>query len=150
MKQQQLHTSLETPAIQALNERSREIFRHIVDAYVSTGEPIGSRTISRKMGMSLSPATVRNAMADLEDLGLLYAPHTSAGRLPTEAGMRLFVHGLLERGNLTKDEQSRIDAQCADWKLLPDSRLSTIGVSSCCLLGDDALQFKGFGAVHSV
>ena len=113
MTQQQLHTSLETPAIQELNERSREIFRHIVDAYVSTGEPIGSRTISRKMGMSLSPATVRNAMADLEDLGLLYAPHTSAGRLPTEAGMRLFVHGLLERGNLTKDEQSRIDAQCA-------------------------------------
>jgi heat-inducible transcriptional repressor len=113
MTQQQLHTSLETPAIQALNERSREIFRHIVDAYVATGEPIGSRTISRKMGMSLSPATVRNAMADLEDLGLLYAPHTSAGRLPTEAGMRLFVHGLLERGNLTKDEQSRIDAQCA-------------------------------------
>ena len=113
MKQQQLHTTLETPAIQELNERSREIFRHIVDAYVTTGAPIGSRTISRTMGMSLSPATVRNVMADLEELGLLYAPHTSAGRLPTEAGMRLFVHGLLERGNLTKDEQSRIDAQCA-------------------------------------
>ncbi|MEE8499810.1 MAG: heat-inducible transcriptional repressor HrcA [Kiloniellales bacterium] len=113
MKQQQLHTTLETPAIQELNERSREIFRHIVDAYVTTGAPIGSRTISRTMGMSLSPATVRNVMADLEELGLLYAPHTSAGRLPTEAGMRLFVHGLLERGNLTKDERSRIDAQCA-------------------------------------
>jgi heat-inducible transcriptional repressor len=113
MSHQQLHTSLETPAIQELNERSREIFRQIVDAYVTTGAPIGSRTISRKLGMTLSPATVRNVMADLEELGLLYAPHTSAGRLPTEAGMRLFVHGLLERGNLTKDEQSRIDAQCA-------------------------------------
>ena len=113
MNQQAIHTSLETPAVQALSERSRAIFRHIVDAYVSTGAPIGSRTISRKMGMSLSSATVRNVMADLEDLGLLYAPHTSAGRLPTEAGMRLFVHGLLEHGNLTKDEQGRIDAQCA-------------------------------------
>jgi len=113
MKHQTIHTALETPAVQALSERSRAIFRHIVDAYVSTGAPIGSRTISRKMGMSLSPATVRNVMADLEELGLLYAPHTSAGRLPTEAGMRLFVHGLLEHGNLTKDEQDRIDAQCA-------------------------------------
>ena len=82
MKHQTIHTALETPAVQALSERSRAIFRHIVDAYVSTGAPIGSRTISRKMGMSLSPATVRNVMADLEDLGLLYAPHASAGRLP--------------------------------------------------------------------
>ena len=113
MTQQQIHTNLEIPGAQSLSERSRDIFKHIVDAYVSTGEPIGSRTISRKMGMSLSPATVRNVMADLEDIGLLYAPHASAGRLPTEAGMRLFVHGLLESGSLTKDEQGRIDAQCA-------------------------------------
>ncbi len=113
MTQQQIQTALEIPGAESLSERARDIFRHIVDAYVSTGEPIGSRTISRKLGMSLSSATVRNVMADLEELGLLYAPHTSAGRLPTEAGMRLFVHGLLERGNLTQDEQSRIDAQCA-------------------------------------
>ena len=121
MNRQQPRTSIETPAIQELNERSRDIFRHIVDAYVTTGAPIGSRTISRKMGMTLSPATVRNVMADLEELGLLYAPHTSAGRLPTEAGMRLFVHGLLEHGNLTKDERSRIDAQCvATGRSLPE------------------------------
>ncbi len=113
MKQQQLHTRSERPTIQELSERAQQILRHVVDAYVETGAPIGSRTISRKMGMSLSPATVRNVMADLEDAGLLYAPHTSAGRLPTEAGLRLFVHGLLERGNLTTDEQRRIDAQCA-------------------------------------
>ena len=73
-----------------LNERSREVFRQIVDAYVDTGEPIGSRTISRHLGMSLSAATIRNVMADLQDLGLLHAPHTSAGRLPTDAGLRLF------------------------------------------------------------
>ena len=69
--------------ISALNDRSREIFRHIVDAYVETGEAVGSRTISRRLGMTLSPATIRNVMADLEESGLLYAPHTSAGRVPT-------------------------------------------------------------------
>ncbi len=96
-----------------LNERSRDILRHIVDAYVETGEPIGSRTISRRMGMDLSPATIRNVMADLEELGLLYAPHTSAGRLPTDNGLRLFVHGLLEVGRLSDEERGSIDGQCA-------------------------------------
>ena len=109
------------PVYGELNERSREIFRHIVDAYVATGAPIGSRTLSRKLGMGLSPATVRNVMADLEDLGLLFAPHTSAGRLPTELGLQLFVHGLLERGNLTKEERERIEAQCAaSGKAMPE------------------------------
>jgi heat-inducible transcriptional repressor len=96
-----------------LNERSRDIFRRIVEAYVETGEPIGSRTIARKLGMSLSPATIRNVMADLEDAGLLRAPHTSAGRVPTEAGLRLFVHGLLELGDLSADERANIEGQCA-------------------------------------
>ena len=91
--------------ISELNQRSRDIFRTIVDAYVETGEPIGSRTISRRLGISLSPATIRNVMTDLEDLGLLYSPHTSAGRLPTEAGLRLFVHGLLEVGALSEQER---------------------------------------------
>src|SRR5216117_733163 len=96
-----------------LNERSREILRHIVDAYMESGEPVGSRTISRRLAMSLSPATIRNVMADLEEAGLLYSPHTSAGRLPTEAGLRLFVHGLLEVGNLGEDERSNIESLCA-------------------------------------
>lgn len=96
-----------------LNGRSREILRHIVEAFVETGEPIGSRTLSHRLGMDLSPATIRNVMADLEDLGLLYAPHTSAGRLPTDAGLRLWVDGLLEIGNLTEEERASIDAQCA-------------------------------------
>ena len=90
--------------IAELNNRSREIFRLIVDAYVETGEPIGSRSIARQLGMKLSPATVRNVMSDLEEAGLLYAPHTSAGRLPTEAGLRMFVNGLLEVGNLSRQE----------------------------------------------
>ena len=94
-----------------LNERSREIFRRVVEAFVETGEPVGSRTISRRLGVQLSPATIRNVMADLEEAGLLYAPHTSAGRLPTEAGLRLFVDGLLEVGNLTDEERQSIDGQ---------------------------------------
>src|SRR5438046_4152380 len=88
--------------ISELNERSREIFRLIVDGYVQTGEPIGSRTLSRLLGQHLSPATIRNVMADLEEAGLLYSPHTSAGRLPTEAGLRLFVSGRLARRNLPR------------------------------------------------
>ena len=99
--------------ISELNERSREIFRLIVDGYVQTGEPIGSRTLSRLLGQNLSPATIRNVMADLEEAGLLYSPHTSAGRLPTEAGLRLFVHGLLELGNLAEDERQNIESLCA-------------------------------------
>jgi heat-inducible transcriptional repressor len=109
-----------TAGIQSLNERSREVFRHIIEAYVETGAPIGSRSISQRLGIDLSPATIRNVMADLEDLGLLYAPHTSAGRLPTEVGLRLFVHGLLEHGNLTRGERENIESQCvASGRSLP-------------------------------
>jgi len=109
------------PSLQSLSERSREILRHVVDAYVETGAPIGSRTLSRRLGMELSPATIRNVMADLEELGLLFAPHTSAGRLPTDLGLRLFVHGLLERGNLTQDERDHIQSQCnAAGRSLPE------------------------------
>ena len=96
-----------------LNERSREVLRIVVEAYVDTGQPIGSRSLSRKLGMSLSPATIRNVMADLEEIGLLYAPHTSAGRLPTDAGLQLFVDGILEIGNLTETDRKNIEAQCA-------------------------------------
>jgi len=96
-----------------LNKRAREVLRLIVDAYVETGEPVGSRAISRRLGMSLSPATIRNVMADLEDVGLLHAPHTSAGRLPTEAGLRLFVHGLLQVGHLSDDEREVINGRAS-------------------------------------
>lgn len=100
-------------AIPQLNVRSSEILRQIIDAYLETGEPVGSRTLSRNIGMELSPATIRNVMADLQDSGLLFSPHASAGRIPTEAGLRLFVDGLLEVGNLTAEERRSIEAQCA-------------------------------------
>ena len=93
------------------DQRSREIFRQIVDGYLATGEPVGSRNIARLLPMSLSPATVRNVMTDLELAGLIYAPHTSAGRLPTERGLRFFVDAMMEVGNLTAEERARIEAQ---------------------------------------
>lgn len=94
-----------------LNERSREIFRQIVDSYLATGEPVGSRNISRLLPTSLSPASVRNVMQDLEVLGLIQAPHTSAGRLPTELGLRFFVDAMLEFGDLAAQDRAQIDAQ---------------------------------------
>ena len=97
--------------LKKLNERSRAIFRQIVETYLATGEPVGSRNLSRHLPMTLSPASVRNVMSDLEQLGLIFAPHTSAGRLPTHMGLRLFVDGLLELGDLTEDERRRIQSQ---------------------------------------
>jgi len=94
-----------------LNARSREIFRRIVESYLSTGEPVGSRHLSRILPISLSPASVRNVMQDLEELGLIYAPHASAGRLPTHNGLRFFVDALLEFGDLGREDRARIDSQ---------------------------------------
>jgi heat-inducible transcriptional repressor len=96
-----------------LNERSREIFRQIVESYLATGEPLGSRNLSRLITTPLSPASVRNVMADLEQLGLIYAPHTSAGRLPTELGLRFFVDALMQVGDLNDSERRQIEAQVA-------------------------------------
>jgi heat-inducible transcriptional repressor len=96
-----------------LNSRSREILRKIIDAYLETGEAVGSHTLTKRLGLELSPATVRNVMSDLQDAGLLYSPHVSSGRLPTEAGLRFFVDGLLEVGRLTEHERSSIESQCA-------------------------------------
>lgn len=93
----------------ALNERSRTILRQIVESYLETGAPVGSRNLSRELPMSLSPASVRNVMSDLEHLGLISSPHTSAGRLPTEQGLRLFVDALLETGNLSREERRQIE-----------------------------------------
>jgi heat-inducible transcriptional repressor len=101
----------QSSALQALDRRSRDIFKRIVDQYLETGEPIGSRNISRLLPTTLSPASVRNVMADLEQLGLVYAPHTSAGRLPTEFGLRFFVDALLEIGDLSVDERRQIEAR---------------------------------------
>ena len=98
--------------ISELNERSRRIFAEIVSVYLATGEATGSRTLSRRLMETLSPATIRNVMADLEEMGLLYAPHTSAGRLPTDLGLRLFVDGLMEIGSISEDDRANIESHC--------------------------------------
>src|SRR6201996_5041391 len=100
----------EASGLTTLNARSREIFRNIVDSYLSSGEPVGSRHLSRMLPIALSPASVRNVMQDLEELGLIYAPHASSGRLPTETGLRFFVDAMLEIGDLSGEERESIDA----------------------------------------
>jgi heat-inducible transcriptional repressor len=99
-----------TPTLAELDERARDIFRRVVESYLETGEPVGSRTLS-KGGVQLSAASIRNTMQDLTQLGLLGAPHVSAGRLPTHAGLRLFVDGLLEVGDLPQGDREDIDAR---------------------------------------
>jgi heat-inducible transcriptional repressor len=100
-------------SVAQLNDRSREIFRQIVESYLATGEPVGSRNLSRIIPMTLSPASVRNVMQDLEQLGLIYAPHTSAGRLPTELGLRFFVDALMQIGDLSEPDRVAIEGQVA-------------------------------------
>lgn len=99
------------PATDQMDQRSRDIFRAIVDSYLDTGEPTGSRTLSRQLSLGVSPATIRNVMQDLEHLGLIYAPHTSAGRLPTDYGLRFFVDSFMEIGDLGADARQAIESQ---------------------------------------
>jgi heat-inducible transcriptional repressor len=119
-----------------LNQRAREVLKQIVDAYMATGEPVGSRAVAERLGMTLSSASIRHVMAELEGLGLLHAPHVSAGRIPTETGLRFFVDGLLEIGDLAADDKKNIEAQCAaQGKNLSDvlarATDTLAGLSSC-------------------
>ncbi|MGR3320535.1 MAG: heat-inducible transcriptional repressor HrcA [Pseudooceanicola sp.] len=97
-----------------LNDRSREVFRRVVEGYLESGEPVGSRTLTRLMSEKISAATVRNVMQDLEFLGLLDSPHVSAGRIPTQQGLRMFVDGLLEVRDLENTDRAMIDATIGD------------------------------------
>jgi heat-inducible transcriptional repressor len=101
--------SASRPKIEEMNERSREVFRRVVEGYLETGSPVGSRTLTRTLSEQVSAATIRNVMQDLEYLGLLDSPHVSAGRVPTELGLRMFVDGLLEVGDLDSEDRARID-----------------------------------------
>lgn len=92
-----------------LNERSREVFRRVVETYLETGEPVGSRTLTRALSEKLSAATVRNVMQDLEFMGLLDSPHVSAGRLPSQLGLRLFVDGMMEVDSVNPTDRAAID-----------------------------------------
>jgi heat-inducible transcriptional repressor len=98
------------PILSDMNDRTREVFRRVVEGYLSSGEPVGSRTLTRTLSEKVSAATVRNVMQDLEHLGLLDSPHVSAGRVPTQLGLRMFVDSLLEVGQVAPEDQERIDA----------------------------------------
>ena len=108
-----------------MNDRSREVFRRVVEAYLDNGGPVGSRTLTRTLSEDISAATVRNVMQDLEYLGLLNSPHVSAGRVPTEIGLRIFVDSLLEIGDPEDDDREQIDATLSE-----ESKDSNVNVGS--------------------
>jgi len=127
---------IKRPVISELNDRSREIFMKIVESFVETGEPIGSRVLSRRLSASLSPATVRKIMSDLEKLGLLFSPHVSAGRMPTDLGLKLFVDGLLEIGNLSSEERDNLERRLGGSSksvegVLEEAGSALSGLSNC-------------------
>ena len=99
--------------ITELSTRARDVFRVVVESYLGSGQPVGSRTISKLAGLNLSPASIRNVMQDLEELGLLSSPHTSAGRMPTELGLRLFVDGMMQAAEPSPEERAAIEARAA-------------------------------------
>jgi len=110
-----------------MNDRSREVFRRVVEGYLASGDPVGSRTLTRTMSEKISAATIRNVMQDLEHLGLLGSPHTSSGRIPTQIGLRLFVDGVLEVGEVGSEDRSLIDATMGDNQTGVASLLDRVG-----------------------
>ena len=100
--------------LEEMNNRSREVFRRVVEGYLADGEPVGSRTLSREFSEDISAATIRNVMQDLEFLGLLGSPHTSAGRIPTQQGLRMFVDGILEVSEVDRNDRKKIDKIVSD------------------------------------
>lgn len=104
---------MSTPPISELTARTRDIFRLVVEGYLASGQPVGSKTLAGAGGLNLSPASIRSVLHELEGLGLLAAPHTSAGRLPTEQGLRLFVDGMMQVAEPTPEERSAIESRLA-------------------------------------
>jgi len=126
---------MSAPPITELNDRARDIFRVVVESYLNTGAPIGSRTIAQLSGLNLSPASIRNVMQDLEELGLLAAPHTSAGRLPTESGLRLFVDGMMHAMEPSAEERAAIESRVTQVGPVEEALAATTaalsGLSAC-------------------
>jgi heat-inducible transcriptional repressor len=102
---------MSTTPVTELTDRARDVFRMVVEGYLDSGAPVGSRTVSKLPGVNLSPASIRNVMQDLEELGLLSHPHTSAGRIPTESGLRLFVDGMMQAAEPSAEERAVIEGR---------------------------------------
>ena len=124
-----------TAPVTELTDRARDVFRIVVESYLDTGGPVGSRTISKLSGLNLSPASIRNVMQDLEEVGLLAAPHTSAGRMPTESGLRLFVDGMMQAAEPSAQERAAIERQVAGQGPVEDALAAAStalsGLSAC-------------------
>jgi heat-inducible transcriptional repressor len=124
-----------TPPITEMTDRARDVFRIVVESYLDTGAPVGSRTISKISGLNLSPASIRNVMQDLEEFGLLAAPHTSAGRMPTETGLRLFVDGMMQASEPSAEEQAAITSRAGHGGPVEEALAATTsalsGLSAC-------------------
>ncbi len=124
-----------SPPIHELTDRARDVFRIVVDSYLETGVPVGSRTIAQISGLNLSPASIRNVMQDLEELGLLAAPHTSAGRMPTETGLRLFVDGMMQASAPSAEERAAIEERAGQEGPIEEALANTTaalsGLSAC-------------------
>lgn len=131
---------MQSPSITELNDRARDVFRQIVESYLSSGTPVGSRTLSKLSTLGLSPASIRNVMQDLEEMGLLASPHTSAGRLPTEIGLRLFVDGMMQTGEPAAEDRAAIEEQMRGRGGLPIEDVLTrttsvlAGLSACAAI----------------
>ncbi len=143
-----------TNGVHELTDRARDVFRVVVESYLGSGAPVGSRTISKLGSMNLSPASIRNVMQDLEELGLLAAPHTSAGRMPTQSGLRLFVDGMMQAAEPTADEraaiESRVSAVGPIEEALAAATSALSGLSSCAgivLVPTRATKLKQFAFV---
>jgi len=123
------------PPVTELNDRARDIFRAVVDSYVANGGPVGSKTIAMAAGLNLSPASIRNVMQELEELGLLASPHTSAGRIPTERGLRLFVDGMMQALEPSAQERAAIEARAGSGGPVEEALAATTaalsGLSAC-------------------
>ncbi len=118
-----------------LNDRARDVFRIVVESFLESGAPVGSRTISKLSGLNLSPASIRNVMQDLEEIGLLAAPHTSAGRMPTESGLRLFIDGMMQAAEPSAEERAVIEGRLSAGGPVEDAlaaaTLALSGLSAC-------------------
>jgi heat-inducible transcriptional repressor len=124
-----------TPPIHELTDRARDVFRIVVESYLDSGTPVGSRTISKISALNLSPASIRNVMQDLEEAGLLAAPHTSAGRMPTQSGLRLFVDGMMQASAPSAEERAAIESRAGQTGPIEEALANTTsalsGLSSC-------------------
>ena len=126
---------MSTTPVTELTDRARDVFRLVVEGYLDSGAPVGSRTVSRLPGINLSPASIRNVMQDLEELGLLSHPHTSAGRIPTESGLRLFVDGMMQAAEPSAEERAVIEGRLGRGGPIEDALAAATaalsGLSAC-------------------